>query len=58
MSKCDFNKTLSKSHFDMGVLLLTCCIFSEHPLLGTPLNCCFCNFELVASLRGKYFSSK
>ena len=30
-----------KSHFDMGVLLQICCIFSEQLLLRTPLEDCF-----------------
>ena len=33
--------TLLMSHFDMGVLLQICCIFSEHFFLGTPLESCF-----------------
>ena len=34
--------TLLKSHFVMGVLLYIDCIFSEHLLLGTPQEGCFC----------------
>ena len=30
-----------KSHFGMGVLLQTCCLFSEHVFLRTPLEGCF-----------------
>ena len=33
--------TLLKSHFGMGVLLLICCIFSEHLFLRAPLSGCF-----------------
>ena len=29
---------LLKPHFDMGVLLKICCIFSDHLFLGTPLG--------------------
>ena len=32
---------LLKSHFGMGVLLYSCCIFSEHLLLRTPPGGCF-----------------
>ena len=32
-----------KTHFDMGVLLKICCIFSENLLLRTPLSDCYCN---------------
>ena len=40
--------TLLKSHFDMGVLLWICCIFSEHLFLRTPLDGCYmCYFMLV-----------
>ena len=34
---------LSKSHFGMDVLLSSCCIFSEHLFLRTPLGGCFSN---------------
>ena len=48
MPKCDFNKVaLLKSHFGMGVLLQTCCIFSEHSFLGTPLGGCFWNHYVL-----------
>ena len=44
MPRCDCKKTLLKSHFGMGVLLLICCIFSEYLLIRTPMelvkNCC------------------
>ena len=38
MPKCN----LLNSHFDMGVLLQICCIFSEHLFLRTPLDAWFC----------------
>ena len=34
-------------HFGMGVLLLICCIFSEHRFLGAPLGDCFWDFQIV-----------
>ena len=44
MSKCDFNfsflASLLKSHFDMGVFVYICCIFSEHLFLRAPLERC------------------
>ena len=36
--------TFLKSHFDMGVFLYICCIFSEHLFLRTPLDGCFLKF--------------
>ena len=33
--------SLLKPPFDMGVLLLICCIFSEHPFIRTPMEGCF-----------------
>ena len=38
MVKQSFKATLFKSQFGMGVLLLICCIFSEHLFLRTPLD--------------------
>ena len=35
--------TLLKSYFSIEVLLLVCCIFSEHLFLKTPLDGCFQN---------------
>ena len=49
MPKCNFNKavlvTLLKSHFDMGVLLYICCIFSKH--LFPHLNEVYQGFVLI-----------
>ena len=45
--------TLLKSHFEMGVLLLICCLFLEHLFLGTPLDGCFC---ILRNLYWKCFS--
>ena len=46
MPNCDFNKvakaTFLKSHSDIDVFLLICCIFSEHLFLRAPLKGCFC----------------
>ena len=39
--KCSEKATLLKSHFGIGVILLICCIFSEHLLLRTLLDVCF-----------------
>ena len=44
MPKCDFNKVTKhfiELHFDIDVLLLICCIFSQHLFLRTPLGDCF-----------------
>ena len=40
MLKCDFNATLLKLYFDMGVLLSICCILPKHLFLRTLLNGC------------------
>ena len=54
MPKCNFNKscfaTLLKSHIPMGALLQTCCIFSGHHFLRTPLEVCFCMTLLLELL--------
>ena len=42
--------TLLKSHFDMGVLLLSCCIFLEHFFLRTPLENCFCKTNIEVKI--------
>ena len=33
--------TLLKPHFDMGIVLQICCIFSEYLFLGIPTGGCF-----------------
>ena len=48
MLKCD----LLNSHFDMGVFLWICCIFSEHLFLRTLLDGCFC---CIPTLWNQYF---
>ena len=42
-SKCN----LLNSHFDMGVFLQICCIFSEHIFLMAPLDGCFCGIPIL-----------
>ena len=49
MPKCN----LLDSHFDMGVLLEICCIFSEHLFLMTHLDGCFC---CIPTLPNKSFA--
>ena len=54
MPKCDLT---SKSHFDMGVLLWICCIFSEHLFHRTPMGGCFFvrhNLHLCLSFRSVF----
>ena len=41
------SKFTHKSHFDMGVLLYICCIFSGHLFLRTPLEGCSCYFSHI-----------
>ena len=40
---------LLKSHFNLGVLLQICSMFSEHLFLGTPLGGCFCIVNQIYS---------
>ena len=37
------------SHFDMGVPLKICCIFSEYSFVRTPLKCCFCRLQALSN---------
>ena len=40
---------LLKSHFNLGVLLQICSMFSEHLFLATPLGGCFCIVNQIYS---------
>ena len=56
-----FIETLLTLHFGMGVLLQICCIFSEHLILRTTLEGCFClnQFHLRKCLKkGTSLTSK
>ena len=62
MPKCNFNyfATSLISHFGMGVLLKIYYIFSEHLLLRTPLEGCFClvyRLKNVDLERSRYHSN-
>ena len=58
MLKCDFNATLLKLHFDMGVLLSICCILPKHLFLRTLLNGCLwkvmITYLIVAFVTNRY----
>ena len=58
MLKCDFNATLLKLHFDMGVLLSIYCILSKHLFLRTLLNGCLwkimITYLIVAFVTDRY----
>ena len=58
MLKCDFNATLLKLHFDMGVLLSIYCILSKHLFLRTLLNGCLwkimITYLIVAFVTNRY----
>ena len=58
MLKCDFNATLLKLYFDMGVLLSICCILPKHLFLRTLLNGCLwkvmITYLIVAFVTNRY----